>query len=481
MAKTNCAAESWGYLIVLSKFVILFVETGIAKSFGVLIPSMVDRLESNYATVGLICSLPPTFMYLLSLLVTFILQRVNHRFVAMSGGLMCGLSLITCAFFKTTVTVGVCLALSGVGLAMANMPSVLAVNDYFREDFVFWSTVASYGYAAGSMLLPIVIERSLQAYGYEGAFLILGGIALHLVVCGATIRGRASNGDTNANEGNNSRDEVKKRRVNGYQERLSSEGTDVVRQRNQECEKEVLKWTRMEEEEEGEQEDDICEETFLDKRRLIHKETQRNRENAKLSDSPGVTCGLLKERIFLISIPIPFLLCYVIYAWMLFLVPHAEHLGISPSTAIYLSTIGGIAGILGRTIFITLIRKGFSDLNVYIVVGLICTGSFLLDFVGSAYPVRAILAFFQGFCFFIEESVYSSLSKVAIFDENNFAMALATLNVVGGLGVSSAGLFTGYIYDVTQSFTTVFIIMGVIHGVAVINLLIVVILIKRRR
>ncbi|XP_041480288.1 monocarboxylate transporter 12-like isoform X2 [Lytechinus variegatus] len=397
----------------------------------------------------------------------------------MSGGLMCGLSLITCAFFKTTVTVGVCLALSGVGLAMANMPSVLAVNDHFREEFVFWSTVASYGYAAGSMLLPIVIERSLQAYGYEGAFLILGGIALHLVVCGATIRRK---GDTNTNQGN-SRDKVKKRHVNGYQERLSSEGTDVVHRRNQGCEKEVLTWTRMEEEQQvGEQEDDICEETFLDKRRLIHTEShcKRNPETAP-SDSPGVTCGLLKERIFLISIPIPFLLCYVIYAWMLFLVPHAEHLGIPPSTAIYLSTIGGIAGILGRTLFIILIRKGFSDLNIYIVVGLICTGSFLLDFVGSAYPVRAILAFFQGFSFFIEESVYSSLSKVAIFDENNFAMALATLNVVGGLGVTSAGLFTGYMYDVTQSFTTVFIIMGVIHGIAVINLLIVVILIKRRR
>ena len=53
----------WGYVILLCKFMLMFLDAGIAKSFGVLIPEMVVRLNSNYATVGFISSLPNTLTY----------------------------------------------------------------------------------------------------------------------------------------------------------------------------------------------------------------------------------------------------------------------------------------------------------------------------------------------------------------------------------------------------------------------------------
>ena len=71
---------------------------------------------------------------------------------------------------------------------MIYMPIHLAVNDYFPEKFVLANTVALYGYTAGSVLLPILIEKSLQAYGYYGAFLILAGVASNSLVCATTIR-----------------------------------------------------------------------------------------------------------------------------------------------------------------------------------------------------------------------------------------------------------------------------------------------------
>ncbi|XP_030849021.1 uncharacterized protein LOC115927376 [Strongylocentrotus purpuratus] len=172
---------------------------------------------------------------------------------------------------------------------------------------------------------------------------------------------------------------------------------------------------------------------------------------------------------------------FSIYAWMLFLVPHAEHLGIPPSKAIFLSTIGGIGGIIGRTIFIILVGKGINVYIIYIAIGLIGTASFLLDFISSAYAVRATLAFFQGFSFFIEDALMSSLLKDAVFDDRNFNMAVALGSFVDGLGATCAGTITGYLFDVTQSFTMVFIIVGFIRAVMVVHLFIVWILIKRRR
>ncbi|XP_041453231.1 monocarboxylate transporter 12-like [Lytechinus variegatus] len=422
--------------------------------------------------------MPPAIMYLICPFVTVALRRANHRAVAMSGGLLSALCLIACAFLKTTVAVGLCLTLSGVGLAMTFLPTVLALNDFFKDNFVLWSTVAAYGYTSGSLLLPIVIERSLPAYGYQGEFIILGGVALHLLVCGATIR-KATDRTVSSSSNRGGHDQEEKRHRCGSQERPSLNGEVTLHQLDERVwEENVSQLERIE----REQEDENCEETFLEKRRLIQQESRRfQRNNETLPNASRGDCGLLEEGIFLLSLPIPFFISYTTYAWMLFLVPHGEQSGIPPSKAVYLSTLGGIGGILGRTIFVILLSKGVSDLSVYIVVGSVCTGCFCLDFTSSAYPVRATLAFFQGFSFFVEDSVYTSLSKTAIFYENNFDMAVAISNFMCGLGISCAGLFTGYLFDVTQSFTKVFIIIGVIQAIAVINLLIVWFLIKRRQ
>eukprot|EP00057_Strongylocentrotus_purpuratus_P009206 XP_011663680.1 PREDICTED: uncharacterized protein LOC105438054 [Strongylocentrotus purpuratus] len=166
---------------------------------------------------------------------------------------------------------------------------------------------------------------------------------------------------------------------------------------------------------------------------------------------------------------------------MLFLVPHAVHLGIPPSKAIFLSTIGGIGGIIGRTMLIILVGKGINVYVVYIAIGFFGTASFMLDFISSAYAVRASLAFVQGFTFYTEDAIAGSLFKDTVFDNRNFNMAMALSLFAEGLGATCAGTLTGYLFDVTQSFTKVFIIVGFIHAVMVVHLFIVSILIKRRR
>lgn len=54
----------WGYVVVVCKITIMFLDAGITKSFGVLIPRIADRMNEDYANVGLICSLAGTLMFL---------------------------------------------------------------------------------------------------------------------------------------------------------------------------------------------------------------------------------------------------------------------------------------------------------------------------------------------------------------------------------------------------------------------------------
>ncbi|XP_041466541.1 monocarboxylate transporter 5-like [Lytechinus variegatus] len=459
-------SSSWGYAIVLSKFVVLTIDTGIAKSFGVLIPTMVKRLESDYATVGFICSMPSTLMYVLCPIIIIFLKKMDRRVIAMIGGLICGSCMIACSFFTNIVVVGILLALSGAGLSMSYMPTVLALNEFFPENFVFANSISLYGYTAGSILLPIITERSLVAYGYSGAYVILGSLALNLVACGATLRKAPR--DNTTNEGEN---------IAGMTERQN--GTDGMISPNQ-CSVFL----------DGGEDDEPTEDEG-DKTGLIKTKMLNDRDQGKLPktgstwtrsfvESCKQSFGILNESIYLISLPLHFSIYYLTFAWMLFLVPHAEQLGIAPSKAIFLSTIGGIGGIIGRTLMLIIIHKKFQVYTVYTATGVVCTTSFLLDFIGSSYGVRAVLAFVQGYSFFIEDCIPGNLYKDAICNDANFGASIALSSFLGGLGATAAGTFSGYLYDVTHSFTKVFIINGCIHACVVCNLAFVAILIKRR-
>ncbi|XP_041478870.1 monocarboxylate transporter 5-like [Lytechinus variegatus] len=468
MAESN-SMFYWGYVIVLSKFIFGFIDTGIAKSFGVLIPTMVERLDSDFATVGFICSMPSTLTYLLCPLVKMFLTDTNTRFVAMSGGVLCGTCIAACAFIKNVVAIGICLTLAGAGLSMTFMPIHLILNDYFPEKFVLANTVALYGYTAGSVLLPILMEKSLQAYGYYGAFLILGGVAYHSTVCAATIRKVSTK--SNSDEGQDYIEQNDRKCVSG--EKQLTEDTSLHRRRE---------WK----DEDGDEENQgVPEQTRLIRADSIKKQelslNSQSRCTATLFQAFKGSCGIWKEPIFAFSIPIHILQSYTVYAWMLFLVPHTEQLGIPSSKAVYLSTIGGIGGIIGRTVFIVFLTKGVNGFALYIPVGCVCTATFLLDFVSSDYRSRAALAFLQGFSFFIEDAIGGSLCKDAVFDDTHTGMAFANATFWCGVGATVAGTFTGYLFDITQSFTKVFIILGLIHAFMIGHLSIVAILIKRKR
>ena len=73
-------------------------------------------------------------------------------------------------------------------MSLATFPVTVLMNDFFGENFVFWITCSNFGISVGALILPVVIERSLQAYGYHGAYLIMGGISLHAIAAGCAVR-----------------------------------------------------------------------------------------------------------------------------------------------------------------------------------------------------------------------------------------------------------------------------------------------------
>ncbi|XP_041484355.1 monocarboxylate transporter 1-like isoform X1 [Lytechinus variegatus] len=487
----------WGYAILLSKFVIN-MWCGIPKSFGVILPEMVDRFSANYATLGFICSIPGTITHFLGPFTSLLLERVDHRVAAMSGAVIIAVCLISCGFTYNLTVFGILLGLTGVR-SFVYFPITLLLNKYFKENYVLANTLASFGITTGIMFLPIITERSLEAYGYQGVFLILGGIMLHLVAAAAVIRKPIYN----------TRDHIT--------EQVSSDMSDT--DASKVCYHELCDGEKCSLKIEGSQQDKRTigesrkDATEIDEQEGllsyddgdIHRNPQQHsgsnpevpeeQHNRLTTDdhhgdgSQDTFCWLLisrcklflaNEALFLICIPSFFFYVYAFEAWVLFLVPHAEDLGISSSRAVFLSSIGGVGGLIGRLIVVVLLVRKIDMIKIYIIVGFITSLTFFLDFIDESFLVRSIWAFIQGVCFFIQDTCDATYLKFVLRDESNFSFALGLILLAHCFGSTFSGVFTGTLLDFTQSYTKVFMITGISSACFTVNVTVIYLLLKRR-
>lgn len=134
--------------------------------------------------------------------------------------------------------------------------------------------------------------------------------------------------------------------------------------------------------------------------------------------------------------------------WTLFLVPHAESLGISQAQAAYLAMLGGIGGITGlvcTSVFLMFYPR--VGVRLPAVTSLIGSIVFFLDLASSQYVFQAIHAFLVGFLV-NHTSVYVVLGVKYALPDEDFAMGLglaifayAVGNIVGGMGSGEMTLY----------------------------------------
>ncbi|XP_072178370.1 monocarboxylate transporter 3-like [Diadema setosum] len=149
---------------------------------------MVSRFDSDYKTIAFICSLPSALLTLLGPFVYSLMKIVHPRLVIISGSFMCAVPLMCVPLVRSLPLLGFLFALTGFGLSIGFLAITITLNEYFTKSFIFFNTLSTLGVTIGAFCLPVIVEWSLTAYGYNGAFLILGGMCLHTVPCALTIR-----------------------------------------------------------------------------------------------------------------------------------------------------------------------------------------------------------------------------------------------------------------------------------------------------
>ncbi|XP_063956708.1 uncharacterized protein LOC129263547 [Lytechinus pictus] len=443
--------DKWKYMIVLSKFVVQFVEVATMKSFGVLIPTMLDVFTtdaSSLVTLGLACSMPVSMMAFGALPMAYVLKSafVSPRAMAVTGATTSSLGIIISGYLTSVFALGFCLSLTGIGLSMVYIPVNVLLNDHFPENFVLVNTIALLGSTVGSLVVPFIVERALRAYGFSGAMLILGGISMYAIPTSVylrqTRRAAGKGSDTSTSTAKKSSPLI--------------DGDD--------CDHEVIEM------------DD-------EQPRNIQTQTDELQNQGKQSWAFGLWhslqgCIIIQEPLLLLSLPCLLLSAVIVNSWFLFLVPRAVWHGIPVSKAVLLSSLAGAGGFIGRIISIIVLFLKIDFILVFLIFGVISSTVFLLDPLLTSFPVMCVAAFLQGVCVFNFVISYAALLKGSVSNEN-FTVGSGIFGFVAGLGGNIGSLMSGGIKEKTGSYTSVFLTLGFINCLVV--FLIIAFLVARHR
>ncbi|XP_012277377.2 monocarboxylate transporter 13 [Orussus abietinus] len=180
----------YGWIVVLGAFFVQFWVAGLVKSYGVLYVEVMETFPNSSATVA---SWIPAILSCLCLalapVTSMLCQKYSCRKVVFIGGLFCALGL-TLSYFATNLihlffTFGV---LTGIGGGLSTTPGIIIVSQYFDKHRALANGICVSGTAAGGFVFPLLIETLVANFGFHGTILLLGGCMLHVCVCATLYR-----------------------------------------------------------------------------------------------------------------------------------------------------------------------------------------------------------------------------------------------------------------------------------------------------
>uniref|UniRef100_A0A3Q2U4G7 Si:dkey-246g23.4 n=1 Tax=Fundulus heteroclitus TaxID=8078 RepID=A0A3Q2U4G7_FUNHE len=185
------AAPDGGYawFILLSCFFVFGLTFGVIKSFGVLFVDIQQHFETTAAGTSWITSITVATVHIAAPVASALSARFSHRSVVMVGGLICSAAVVFGALARSLtdlyITVGF---LNGLGYALTWTPTVTMLGLYFEKKRPVANALASAGECILTFSLTPLFQLLIDCFSWRGALLILGGLQLHLCVCGLLLR-----------------------------------------------------------------------------------------------------------------------------------------------------------------------------------------------------------------------------------------------------------------------------------------------------
>ncbi|KAK5875825.1 hypothetical protein CesoFtcFv8_026865 [Champsocephalus esox] len=194
MTKLRPKAESqgldggYGWVLVGALFVSTSLVFGLMRSLGIFFVEFVQYFDESAQAISWISSTGLAAQQFFSPLGAALCNAYDTRWVVMTGGCLAALGLIlasqaTC-LVHLYLTMGV---ISGLGWGLVFTPMVATVMANFTRRRTLALGLAFSSIGLSSFAFNPLFQLLVELYTWRGALLILGGLSLNIVPCGALI------------------------------------------------------------------------------------------------------------------------------------------------------------------------------------------------------------------------------------------------------------------------------------------------------
>src|SRR2546429_932584 len=171
----------YGWWVVAAAFVITFLGFGSAYTFSAFLEQLPRQFGSSRGSVSLVFPLAGFLYFGLGIVSGPLADRFGSRPLVLIGMILLGLGLALASAAQNLIEVYAAYGLGvGLGMGCAYVPAIGAVQRWFVRRRGFASGLAVAGIGVGTLVMPPLASLLIGSFGWRGAYLALGALALVL-------------------------------------------------------------------------------------------------------------------------------------------------------------------------------------------------------------------------------------------------------------------------------------------------------------
>ncbi len=166
-------------MVVAGAFAVLFVGFGVAYSFAAFFHSLRDEFEATRGDISLVFAITGFLYFGLGAISGPLADRVGPRRVVLAGVLLIVLGLVLASAAQQLWQVYITYSLGvGVGVGLAYVPVVGAVQQWFVKRRGLASGLAVAGIGTGTLAVPLLAAAGIELWGWRETYLLLAALTL---------------------------------------------------------------------------------------------------------------------------------------------------------------------------------------------------------------------------------------------------------------------------------------------------------------
>lgn len=177
-----------GWLVVAGAFTVMMVGYGAAYSYAAFAADLATSFGASRSAISLVYGLCGFTAFTVSAVSGLLADRIGPRLPAIAGMVLVGLGLVSAAAAQTLTQLYLCYGLLiGLGVGLAYVPAIAAVQRWFVAWRGLASGIAAAGIGVGTALVPLAARILAPIGDWHEAFAICGVLAMAVGVAGAML------------------------------------------------------------------------------------------------------------------------------------------------------------------------------------------------------------------------------------------------------------------------------------------------------